>query len=111
MKPKFMEFENKRKKSSYLEVAKELQKNKKTFSIRLINQNQKDEDDEEKEKEQLYLIGKHSILNMKNEEIARPFHQKPIAKKKWLFLYQILSILNTRAKNKNMAVIYIFKFR
>ena len=86
MKPRLMEL---RKKSSYLEVAKELQKNKKTFSIRLINQHHKDEDDEEKDKEQLSLIGKHSILNMKNEEIARPFHQKPIAKKGNILAYKI----------------------
>lgn len=78
-----------RKKSSYLEVAKEIQKNKKTFSIRLMNQNDKDEEDEEKEKEQLSLIGKHSILNMKNEEIARTFHQKPIAKKSNTIAYKI----------------------
>lgn len=33
---------NKRKKSSYLEVAKEIQRNKKTFSIRLMNFTGKD---------------------------------------------------------------------
>jgi hypothetical protein len=37
-----------------------------------MNQNDKDEEDEEKES--LSLVGKHSILNLKNEEIARAFH-------------------------------------
>lgn len=73
--------DSKRKKSSYLEVAREIQKSKKTFSIRLMNQNEKDEDDEEKEKEHLSLVGKHSILNLKNEEIARGFHEKAVGKK------------------------------
>ena len=65
-------------------MAKELQRNKKTFSIRLFNQNDKDEEDEDRDREKFSLVGKHSLLNLKNEEIAKEFHEKPIHKKKYI---------------------------